>query len=117
MYNFASESVTYKVYDDWRSATNVLSTKEGDCTDKSILLVSLLQSSGIESYVLYSEKNAEDYSHAWVAAKVSGYWLQIDPTTADIFSVYGCLNKEECKEKSYYNNVAGIFNGEKSFEC
>lgn len=114
-FNFASQDIAYKVYGDWRYPSEVLETKNGDCTDKSALLVSMLQNYGIESYVVTGKK-INDYTHAWVAAKIDGKWMQIDPTAGDLNFVYDCLKDENC---AYYNNyeIEGMFNEHEVLKC
>ena len=114
-FDFAAGNVSYKVYENWRYPEEVLETRDGDCTDKSVLLVSMLKNEGIDAYVVYG-KEVKDYSHAWVAAKISGNWVQIDPTAGDINYFYECSSDVNCK---YYENykIAGMFNEKEVLKC
>ena len=116
LYNYVSNNVNYTIFEDWRGAGEVLQTKRGDCTDKSIALVSMLKNAGIESYVVYGEK-IDDYSHAWVSVKVDGKWLQLDPTAGNFNYVYNCLADENCKYNKYYLPIAGIFDENRVLKC
>jgi len=114
IYEFASQNITYVRYTDWRDASEVLDNLEGDCTDKSIAMVSLLKATGIEAYVVGSNK--EDKSHAWVAVNVNGDWVQLDPTVEDYDYTYECL-EEECEYTEFYKDIDWMFNDEVFFEC
>jgi hypothetical protein len=109
LFEFASENITYVVCEDWRNTSEVLESGYGDCTDKSILLVSMLNSIGIESYVVYGTQDINDTKHAWVAARIDGTWLEMDPTTPGIFYIYNCLTSD-CRFKRYYDPIEGMFN-------
>ena len=114
-FEFVSKDIDYKVYNSWRYPDEVLAAKSGDCTDKSVLLVSMLENYEIESYVITGKK-VNDYSHAWVAAKIDNKWLQIDPTAGDLNFVYDCLADENC---TYHNNyeIESVFNEREVLKC
>jgi transglutaminase-like putative cysteine protease len=67
-------------------ATDVLRERKGDCTEHSLLTVSLLRSLGIPAkridgvvYLMNEDKVPALYWHEWVEAYV-GEWTQLDPT-------------------------------------
>ncbi len=67
-------------------ATDVLRAKKGDCTEHSLLTVSLLRAAGIPAkrvdgliYMVNADGVPALYWHEWVEAYV-GEWLQMDPT-------------------------------------
>lgn len=67
-------------------ATDVLRTKRGDCTEHSLLAVSLMRAMGIPAkrvdglvYMVSEDKVPAYYWHEWVEAYV-GEWIQMDPT-------------------------------------
>ena len=67
-------------------ATDVLRTLQGDCTEHSLLTVSLLRAAGIPArrvdgliYLRQSDGVPAYYWHEWVEAYV-GEWVQMDPT-------------------------------------
>ena len=67
-------------------STDVLKTMRGDCTEHSLLTVSLLRASGIPAkrvdgvvYVMNEDNVPALYWHEWVEAYV-GEWTQLDPT-------------------------------------
>lgn len=68
------------------SATGVLALMKGDCTEHSLLMVSLLRALGIPAkridglvYLVNDDKVPALYWHEWVEAYV-GEWTQLDPT-------------------------------------
>lgn len=67
-------------------ATDVLRLKQGDCTEHSLLAVSLMRAAGIPAkrvdglvYMVSDDKVPAYYWHEWVEAYV-GEWIQMDPT-------------------------------------
>lgn len=67
-------------------ATDVLRQRKGDCTEHSLLAVSLLRASGIPArrvdgviYMVNQDQVPALYWHEWVEAWV-GEWTQMDPT-------------------------------------
>lgn len=67
-------------------ATDILRDMKGDCTEHSLLTVSLLRALGIPAkridgvvYLMNSDKVPALYWHEWVEAYV-GEWTQLDPT-------------------------------------
>lgn len=68
------------------SAGDVLKRRKGDCTEHSLLTVSMLRSLGIPAkridglvYLVNEDKKPALYWHEWVEAYV-GEWTQLDPT-------------------------------------
>ncbi len=68
------------------SASDVLTRKKGDCTEHSLLAVSMLRSLGIPAkridglvYLMNDDNVPALYWHEWVEAYV-GEWTQLDPT-------------------------------------
>ena|GEM_PF-1915405 len=115
IYEFVTNNVSYLVYDDWRDAKEVLYSRSGDCTDKSVLMVSMLESIGIEAYVVYGTGDYDLTSHAWVAARIDDTWLYLDPTVDDFYYVYNSLN-ENSEFYRYYDPIAGMFNSNTALE-
>lgn len=118
VFEYVSENVLYTIYTDlWRNPTEVLETMDGDCTDKSILMVTLLDEIGVESYVVYGGESELDTQHAWVVASIDGTWFEVDATSDDFYSVYKCKKDIECANEKYYNSVLGLFGSEVALEC
>ncbi len=113
MFDYIS-NMPYVRYSEWRETEDILKSMDGDCADKSVALVSLLKGAGFESYVVYGNE-IDDYSHAWVSVNIDGYWLQLDPTTNDMFSIYRCI-KEGCDFSTHYE-IAGFFDNSESYDC
>jgi hypothetical protein len=63
----------------------VLSRREGDCTEHALLLVALLRKSGIPSRLAYGLILTEIgfIGHAWVEAYGAGRWYWLDPSFPD----------------------------------
>ena len=67
-------------------ATDVLTTRKGDCTEHALLLTALLRASGIPArrvdglvYMQAADRVPALYWHEWVEAFV-GEWVELDPT-------------------------------------
>jgi Transglutaminase-like superfamily len=75
------------------TASEVVATRSGDCTEHSVLLAALLRAAGIPARVvaglLYVERFAGQRDlfgyHMWTQALVGGRWLDLDALTPDPF--------------------------------
>lgn len=84
--------ITKKSYAvNFANATQVLSSREGDCTEHSVLLASLLRVANIPSKItvglVYSPNEKAFLYHMWVKAYI-GKWIDLDPSSnsSDYFS-------------------------------
>ena len=82
MHKFVYASIKYADVDDNLNAEDVLNLGEGDCSERSVLLYSLLEASGVKSYIA----NGDNHRYVW--AKIEGIWIPIDTTSSDIFFIY-----------------------------
>ena len=80
------ESIYYS--QDEKSPELTFETKSGNCESISKLTVSMLNSIGIESRVVYGWKSGEP--HSWIEVNYSNSWLPVDPT----FGRYGYLGPD-----------------------
>ncbi len=118
IFNYVAHNIEYIPYTNtWRNPAEVLKTMDGDCTDMSILMVSLMKSAGMEAYVAYGGESETEAQHAWVVASVEGVWFELDPTSTDFYYVYKCKKDVECGNERYYNSVLGLFGPEVALEC
>lgn len=72
---------------NFANAKEVLKSKQGDCTEHSVLLAALLRAAGIPAKVVvglsYKEEPQSVFAyHMWVKAFV-GKWINLDPTKAN----------------------------------
>lgn len=76
---------------DFANASQTLTSKQGDCTEHSVLLAALLRAINIPSKVIvglvYSPENKAFIYHMWVKAYI-GEWINLDPSfpQSDSFS-------------------------------
>jgi transglutaminase-like putative cysteine protease len=86
---FVHGYVRTKDYDTgFATASEVVATRSGDCTEHSVLLAALLRAEGIPSRVVtglvYLDRTAGAAGvfgyHMWVEAWIDGRWLDLDPT-------------------------------------
>jgi hypothetical protein len=115
LHQYVYKNIDYQITDGSFNAEQVLDLKHGDCSEKSILLASLLLSKGIPIYV------ANTPNHRYVFVEINGTWLPIDATVYDFYFVYD-IWKDESLLKNYYtsensqifmfNQIHTIFNKE-----
>ncbi len=110
LYEYVSKNYDYELFSNWRNSEEILNSSSGDCADQSVLLVSLLRSIGIESYVV------EGDGHAWTAVHLKNRWIQVDPTSDDFWYVESCLNSG-CENYEIYEKADSMFNEREVFSC
>jgi tetratricopeptide (TPR) repeat protein len=82
------DTITTKDFSvNFANSKEILKTKEGDCTEHSILLASMLRAAGIPSKVviglIYTDKPQDAFGyHMWVKA-YTGKWVNLDPSFPD----------------------------------
>jgi len=74
IHDFIRSNITYSVELDHLSAPEILKKGSGDCSEMSILAVSMLESLGITSYFMNGD------GHACSVALINDNWVIIDPT-------------------------------------
>jgi len=118
LFEYVAKDILYVTYTDkWRKPTEVLETMDGDCTDKSILLVTFLTEIGIESYVVYGGADELANQHAWVVAFINNEWFQMDATSEDFYYVYKCKKDPNCIHEKFYNKILGVFGPDVALKC
>jgi len=121
--NWVNRSLKKRFTAAFSNALDVLASREGDCTEHSVLYVALARAAGLPareaSGIVYCEDDPGFYYHQWAEAFV-GKWIAVDPTfgqaqadathikfaSGDIFSQAKLLNligslKIEIVEYSY----------------
>lgn len=90
-----------------KSATEVLATKSGDCTDQMMLAVALLRVLGVPARMMSgylaerpSIKLDSSMYHNWAEVLIDGHWLLLDAQRGvfderyDEYLVYGVINSD-----------------------
>lgn len=112
LHRFVYNSIKYEPTDGTLDPDRTLTEKRGDCSEKSLLLASLLDARGIKAYV------ADGYNHWYVFVKISGSWMPLD-ATHDFYFAYHNWNRTPLSihynsEKNFqpfmFNRTATIFN-------
>ena len=75
----------------YATASEVTSSKKGDCSEHAVLTAALCQAAGIPAQVVtgllyvdnFAGKNNIFGPHAWVQAYIGGKWIGLDATRAD----------------------------------
>ncbi len=112
LHRFVYNSIKYEPTDGTLDPDRTLTEKRGDCSEKSLLLASLLDARGIKAYV------ADGYNHWYVFVKISDSWMPLD-ATHDFYFAYHNWNRTPLSihynsEKNFqpfmFNRTATIFN-------
>jgi len=82
---FVHEYLTEKGFSQaFATAAEVAQSREGDCSEHSVLLIALLRAVGIPARaaagLVYSDDGQAFYYHMWVEAYVDGRWVPLDAT-------------------------------------
>jgi len=112
LHQFVYNSIKYEPTDGTLNPDRTLIEKRGDCSEKSLLLASLLDARGIKAYV------ADGYNHWYVFAKISGSWMPIDATHDFYFACHNWndfpISIHYDSEKNFqpfmFNRTTTIFN-------
>ena len=104
LHKYVYASIEYVYADEDLTSTEVPMAGEGDCSEKSLLLVSLLDAAGIEAYVF------DNNEHWYVFANIDGTWMPIDSTVDDFYYVYKNWNHEGVNENYLTDEQAFMFN-------
>ncbi len=91
LHSFVFNEISYVPVDLEFDAVETMINKKGDCTEKSVLLLSLLKARGIEAYVI------DGNAHRYVFAKLDGVWIPIDTTAKDFYFVYKSWGDEKLR--------------------
>ena len=89
IHSFVFNEISYVPVDAEFDAVETMINKKGDCSEKSVLLLSLLKARGIEAYVV------DGNAHRYVFAKLDGVWMPVDPTAKDFYFVYKAWGNEK----------------------
>jgi len=103
LHQYVYENIDYEITDGSFDAEQILDLKHGDCSEKSILLASLLISRGIPIYV------ANTPNHRYVFVKIDRAWLPIDPTVSDFYFVSDVWKNESSLKNYYIDENSQIF--------
>ncbi len=113
LHGFVYLDINYDETGDDFNAERILREKKGDCAEKSVLLASLLDAGGINSYV------ADGHGHRYVFARINGSWMPLD-ATRDFYFAYRVWINDSSSAKHYYegsnfqpflfNKTATVFN-------
>ena len=105
------------------SASEVLRTKSGDCTEHSALFAALSRAAGIPAKMVYGvvlNANGEFFFHNWNEAFADGKWISVDSTfnlipadSSRITLIYGGSNSRSREQVSL--SVLKFLNNTKIF--
>lgn len=103
LHQYVYKNIEYEFVDGSLDAEGILNLKRGDCSEKSILLSSLLNSKKITNYV------ANTPTHRYVFVLIDGVWLPIDPTSPDFYFALDAWGEPNLRE-NYVNSEIFMFN-------
>lgn len=92
----------------------VISSRTGDCDDKSAAEVALLRLAGIPARVVVGLVGEGANNHAWVEIYLNGYWIPADPSSSqlgvgEILSNTVRIYHETTQIHQLYRRIAGNF--------
>jgi hypothetical protein len=103
LHQYVYKNIEYEFVDGSLDTEEILNLKRGDCSEKSILLSSLLNSEKIPNYV------ANTPTHRYVFVLIDGIWLPIDSTSPDFYFALDAWDEANLKE-NYVNSEIFMFN-------
>lgn len=103
LHQYVYKNIDYEIIDGSFNAEQILDLKHGDCSEKSMLLASLLLSKDIPIYV------ANTPSHRYVFVKIDDTWLPVDSTVSDFYFVYDIWENEPSLRNYYASENSQIF--------
>ncbi|NOQ55514.1 MAG: hypothetical protein GQ477_01770 [Nanohaloarchaea archaeon] len=104
LHKLVYDSIEYAYIDDKLTSEEILVAGRGDCSEKSVLLASLLDAAGVDAYVF------DNGAHWYVFANIEGAWMPIDPSVYDFYYVYKNWDNEDINKHYLAYEQAFIFN-------
>ena len=81
-------SMPYQITPGWKTPEETVAAKEGDCTDRSLLLATLLLKLGFKDVAVVTgvpyDYTVGDAGHAWVKVRVDGETWHVESTNGSV---------------------------------
>jgi len=110
IFNWVRDKVSYSFYyNTKKGAVKTLSSKSGNCVDKTHLLVALMRSSRIaDKYVNGKAKftSGNTYGHVWAQVLVGDTWVVADTTSSK--NSFGVVNNWNANTATIYGSYSSI---------
>jgi transglutaminase-like putative cysteine protease len=111
IFNWVRDKVRYNFYYNTKyGAKNTMTKKEGNCVDKSHLIVALSRASGIASRYVHGKCDfisGRNYGHVWAQVKVGNTWYAADSTSSkNSFGVIRNWNTDSYTLKGIYSSLS-----------
>jgi len=115
LHEFVYLGIIYEETGSGLDPERTLTSRKGDCSAKSMLLASMLESRGIKSYV------ADGSAHRYVFAEINGSWMPLDATRSFYFASRTMLNKSSPSRQYFagsnphqflFNRTSTLFNND-----
>lgn len=103
LHQYVYKNIEYNLINESLNAEEILDLKQGDCSEKSILLSSLLNSKKISNYVANTPK------HRYLFVDIEGVWLPVDATTGDFYFILNAWDEPQFRDY-YVNSEIFMFN-------
>ena len=110
LFNYVRDKIAYQFYyDTQKGADGTLSSKSGNCCDKSQLLVAMAKSVGLTSRFVHGKCTFSSglyTGHVWVQIKINGKWVNADTTSSrNSFGVINNWNTKTYTLLGYYDTL------------
>lgn len=98
---FVDDLIVDEYAADSSDVLEILSTKKGDCTEHTLLFITLSRAAGIPAkeatgYIYNVDSNLPNFgAHAWAEVLIDGYWNPVDPTWGENPASIGHLKMAE----------------------
>ncbi|MCC7562051.1 MAG: transglutaminase-like domain-containing protein [Methanobrevibacter arboriphilus] len=111
IFNWVRDKVSYSFYyNTKKGATGTLSSKSGNCVDKTHLLIALLRSSGIAARYANGQAqftSGNTYGHVWAQVLIGDTWVVADTTSSrNSFGVVNNWKPSSAKIYGYYSSIS-----------
>jgi len=111
IFNWVRDKISYSFYyNTKKGATGTLSSKSGNCVDKTHLLIALLRSSGIAARYINGQAqftSGNTYGHVWAQVLIGDTWVVADTTSSkNSFGVVNNWKHSSAKIYGYYSSIS-----------
>lgn len=110
IFNWVRDKVSYSFYyNTKKGAVKTLSSKSGNCVDKTHLLVALMRSSGIAAKYVHGKAkftSGNTYGHVWAQVLIGDTWVVADTTSSK--NSFGVVNNWNAKTATIYGSYSSL---------
>lgn len=110
IFNWVRDKVSYSFYyNTKKGAVKTLSSRSGNCVDKTHLLIALMRSAGIAAKYVHGKakfSSGSVYGHVWAQVLVGDTWVVADTTSSR--NSFGVVNNWNPKTATIYGSYSTL---------